>query len=94
MGLDLRVELIAEPEDTLRISESDDARVRQRDATAGPIEQARIEVILELLDLKRNSGLGHAQRVRRLREGSVFRDSAKSLESTVPHAGHFLDAEI
>ena len=58
--LDLRVELVAKVEDPFGIRERHRARGCQRDAAAGPIEQARIEMILELPDLKRDGRLGHA----------------------------------
>lgn len=79
---------------TFHVLEGDDARQRQRDATVRAVEQVRVEVILELADLKGDGGLGHAQRVGRLRERSVLGNGVKRLESTIRHIEIVLCAGI
>jgi hypothetical protein len=54
----------ARPRILLRITENHLARRSQRDATMSPIEQARIEMLFQLLDLKGDGRLRHEQEPR------------------------------
>ena len=50
-----------------------------------PVEEARVEMLLELAHLEGDGRLRHAERVSRPGEGEVLRDGVEYLESAVGH---------
>ena len=56
-----------------------------RDAAVRAVEQARVEVLLQLADLERHRRLRHEQRLGGLGEGEVLCDGVEYLEATVCH---------
>ena len=62
------------------------ARGRERDAPLRAVEEARVEVLLELLDLEGDRRLGHEQRLGGLGEGQVLRDGVEYLEAPIGHS--------
>jgi len=49
------------------------------------LEQARVELLLQLLDLKRNRRLRHEQLLRGLREAHLPGNGVKNLQAAVGH---------
>ena len=78
-------ELGREIEDALGVLQRQRSGGGERDAPVRAVEQARIEMLLELADLEGHRRLGHEQRPRRLGEGEVLRDRVKDLQTTVRH---------
>ena len=85
ISLQARVELGGQREDALGVLERDLARGRERDAPLRAVEEARAQVLFELLDLEGDRRLGHEQRLGRLGEGQVLRDGMEYLEAPVGH---------
>jgi hypothetical protein len=50
-----------------------------------PVEQARVELLFQLLDLEGHRGLGHEQRFGSPGEGSVAGNRVENLKSTISH---------
>ncbi len=57
----------------------------QADLVMRAIEQARVEVLLQLADLERHRGLRHVQRLGRLGETQQARDRVEDLQAPVSH---------
>ena len=80
-----RIELGGEGEDPLGILEHHPARRGERNLAVAALEETRVEVLLELLDLKGDRGLGHEQRLGRLREAHLLRNGVEYLEPAIGH---------
>src|SRR5205814_7754671 len=82
-----RLELGRERQDALRVVERNGAGGREHDAALGAVEEAGIEILLELLDLERDGRLRHEKRIRRLGERQMLRDRVEYLKVSVRHPG-------
>ena len=83
--LEARVKLRGQAEDALGVVEHDIARRSERDPSMAAIEQARVEVFFELLDLEGDCRLGHEQRFGCLGERKLPRHRMEHLETPVRH---------
>src|SRR6185295_18464812 len=83
--LQARIELGRQCEDALGILERELARGRERDLSLRAVEEACAELLLELLHLEGDRGLGHAQRLGGLGKGEVLRYRVEYLQAPVGH---------
>jgi hypothetical protein len=82
---DTNIQFGGQPEDALGVVEDQIARRSQRDAPPTAIEEAGIEALFKLLDLKGHGRLRHVQRFTRLGERKVLGHSVKNLQATIRH---------
>src|SRR5262245_18146087 len=80
-----RLQLRRQREDPFRVLEHHFARRRQCDLAVATLEQPRVEMLFELLDLERDRGLGHEQGLRRLGEAHLLRDGVEHLQPAIGH---------
>ena len=83
--LEAHVELRRQRKDPLGVLEHDVSRGRQSDLAVTALEQARVEPLLELLDLEGHRRLRHEQRVRRLGERQLLCHRVKDLQPPIRH---------
>ncbi len=84
--LEPRIQFRRQAEDALGVLEHHAPRLGERNPALAALENARVEVFFELLDLKRDRWLRHEQHFGRLGEREVFRDRVKDLEAPVGHS--------
>ncbi len=83
--LHAQVELGGERQDPLGVLEHDRPGRRERDMPGPAIEEADVEVLLELLDLERHGRLRHEQCLCGLGEGLVLCNRVKNLKASIGH---------
>ena len=83
---DALIELCREPENALRVIEHDDARGRKCNLAMTALEQARVEMLFQLLDLKRDRRLRHEKLLGSFSEAQLLRYRIEDLQSSISHA--------
>ncbi len=86
--LHARVKLCGESKDAIGVLERNVPAKVRRNAALRAIEEARVQLLLQLPDLKSHGRLRHEQRLCRLGERQVFRHGIENLESSIRHEGN------
>jgi hypothetical protein len=79
------IELRRHAENALGVFQCEVACGSERDAPVPAIEQAGVEMLLELANLERDRRLGHEQRLGRLGERKMLGDRVEHLEAAIRH---------
>ena len=82
---DAQLHLFGQPEDALRVGHHQIPRRREGDAAVAPVEQARVELFFQLLDLEGHCRLRHEERFGGAGERPVSGNGVEYLESTIGH---------
>jgi hypothetical protein len=82
---DARLHLLRQSEYALGIAHHQPSRRGQRDLAVAALEQARVELLFELLHLEGHGRLCHEQLIGGLGEGEVAGDGIENLQAAIGH---------